>query len=228
MKHRRLADNSKKTVFLMRLLLTLILVISELCISVNVNASLPSTPRSGTPLGTPRPPRSFPESCGKKKVSNELAVLMENREADLTASDFKEFALWFYIPYENLDEGSIEFSISDEKNTRYVMRPISITISSPGMLKVDLSKFKEKLDLDTNYRWTFQFYCSTDKSRGAEPMIGYVQRRERNNTSEEFAYDRINRVVTKHFSQPGNSKDWINLLNSLKLHELIDIPLATK
>jgi hypothetical protein len=184
------------------------------------------TVRKGTPRGKSKPGGTYPASC--KTVPIDLVALIENQDADFTASDVAGFGLWFYIPYEKRDIGSIEVSLTDEKNTWRLINPILLTVERPGVIYVDLSDVKSKLELDKNYRWMLKFYCE-DKVRGANKTLhGWIQKRAKT-TSEEFAYDRINRIVKSHFDDLNDSQasaDWNQLLKSLNVSELNNMQLA--
>ena len=224
MAHQQSIKSSSGSVCCMGFLVSLFLGFSDIYIPVHANA-LPPSPQTGTPRGKKKPGGTYPASC--KKVNNESIALLENKNADFTASDIPDFALWFYVSYEKQDVGSIEVSLSDRNNAKSILSPVSVKIDRPGMIRVDLSEHKKEFALNTNYRWIFKFYCTADKSRSPnKTMEGWVQKVQ-GNSSSNFAYDRINRVTSAHFNSSYNSQNWRELLDELGSSELINVPLAT-
>ncbi len=225
MTHQQLRKSSRNSVCCIGFLVSLFLGASDIYIPVHADAFPKSpqiNPRKGTPRGKKKPGGTYPASC--QKVANELTVLLENKNSDFTASDISDFNLWFYIPYEK--QGSIEIALSDERNIKSILSPVVVKIDRPGMIKIDLSEHKKAFALNTNYRWTFKFYCTSDKSRGPnKTMEGWVQKVQ-GTQSSNFAYDRINRITSSYFSSSGDSQNWRELLEELGSSELINAPLA--
>lgn len=192
-------------------------------------AALPPAPGTGTPdnerrgIGGSRP--ELTTAC-KQTAKPPTALVPEKGAESLTTAQSPTF--WFYIPYAPKDIYSIEFSLHNEEVKKTIYRTFPHFSRTPGVIGIPLPPNPEySLKVNEPYVWYFKVYCDPQNNITLRGQVTRVQLSP--NLQGVIWHDELTNRATHYLSEPQNSavkKAWIELLNSVGLEDLTQVPLV--
>lgn len=197
-------------------------------LSSSAIAQIPESPDTDTPDGKRTPGGTRPElSEACKPIDKPLTALVPENGKGLTTAEYPVF--WFYIPYASEEIHSIEFSLHDRNETTTLYRTSLQLSKMPGVVGIPLPRNPEhSLKLNESYHWRLIVNCDrTETSENILEIDGWVTRVQQ---SSNPWYDELTKLAKRYLSEPQNpevKKAWTQLLKSVGLEELAQVPLVS-
>ena len=185
------------------------------------------------------------DSCPHVDINPAYTIgLMPITNWGRTANTMPTF--WFYLPYLSTQIHQAEFTIQDELGEE-VLGPITFDISdTPGMMSITLPHTSSYLNLETDYNWILEIYCSANSKTPIslegwiEIMPSHLETSPQNSTVDSLTYqsywenrvwfDAIHTLTQLRFDNPNDDileSDWIELLKDAGLEPEIIQTLVT-
>lgn len=207
-------------------------MLSLLGVTVPQGISQPESqrPDTGTPSGSRTPGGTRTDLAGCPETPSPLtAITPLNANGTTTATNP---TLWFYIPYSDSDVTFVQLSIVDYREIE-LFRFTDIQLGEmPRIIGISLPEDTIALEANTQYRWYFTLSCQPPDLLDSEDPIqlnGFILPTIQTNSPGDLVwYDNLNAITSQYQANPDDANAqsaWIELLESIGLSHLADVPL---
>jgi hypothetical protein len=200
------------------------------------------------PKGAPGSRKSIAarDSCqGLASETEMLTALVPGTNLGLTIAERPTF--WFYIPYQPKERSFLEFSLKDKEKKEVYQQSFPL-MNTPGIINISLPENVTPLEVEKSYTWQLKLRCDRDYPNDYRLVEGVVKRVslstelknkiEAATLKEQIAlyaenglwFDSLTHLIELRRSIPEDKEleaNWNNLLEAVKLEELIDKPVVS-
>jgi Domain of Unknown Function (DUF928) len=184
------------------------------------------------------------DSCqGLASETEMLTALVPGTNLGLTIAERPTF--WFYVPYQPNKRFSLEFSLKDKEKKEVYQQTFPL-MNTPGIINIPLPENVTPLEVEKSYTWQLKLRCNRNYPNDYRLVEGLVKRVslstelknqiEAATSKEQIAlyaenglwFDSLTHLIELRRSISEDKElaaDWANLLQAVKLEELIDKPL---
>ena len=210
-------------------------------------ADLPPAPITGTPEGNSsaggtRGESKIEQICNSTNQS--LVYLLDSGIRDFTIAAYPIF--WFYSPYTAGQIDYLEFALTEVQTNQTIYRTKVNPRERSGIMGIALPQEKKyALELNKDYSWSLQVYCSQQDNRADIVFEGWLRRLPMTSSLEKdlaafpsqhysvylennILYDALTNLAQLRQKKPNDPqiiKAWNKLLIDLGRQELIPQPI---
>lgn len=151
----------------------------------------------------------------------------------------KSTTFWFYVPYRFQDVENGEFVLQQANGEADVHRtPVTLS-HTPGIIGIRLPpSLEDRVQLNQPYLWSFLVFCNPENTDVNVFVEGWVQWTNREPMQRGYVHYAHKRIwhdaltdLAEHRRQApqdtGLKNDWLALLKSVGLADLVGQPLVT-
>ncbi|GDZ95172.1 hypothetical protein PA905_34110 [Planktothrix agardhii CCAP 1459/11A] len=221
-----------------------ILLTVQLPLRLLLASDPPRPPVKDNPDSEPAGTRS---SCGTNELTTSLPFtpLLPGTTSNFSAKTVSQHpTFWFYIPYQNQDIQSGNFSLYNLDQKKTIYRTDFKLPEIPGFVSITLPQDNIPLNINTRYRWTIILNCSSPNPQTSEGGFvthkGIIERVALSPDLEKQLQtanlsERLDLYIKNNLWYDATadlveirrfSTDWLNLLKALKLQELEQQPIS--